>query len=149
MKLKDICVLDAITCLPTATIAEAARLMRQKHVGDLIVIDDADEEKEPIGIVTDRDIVLEVIALGRDPAGVKVGEIMTTHLVVASASEDVGTAIERMRSQGVRRVPVVDDNGLIVGIITLDDLLKVHADQAQALASIVANAQKKENRGRR
>lgn len=149
MKLKDICVLDAVTCLPNATIAEAARLMRQKHVGDLIVIDDADEDKEPIGIVTDRDIVIEVLALGRDPAAVKVSEIMSTHLVVASASEDMSAALERMRSQGVRRVPVVDDNGLIVGIITLDDLLKAHAEQAQALAHVVANAQTKESRGRR
>ena len=149
MKLKDICVLDAVTCLPSATVAEAARLMRQKHVGDLIVIDDADEEKEPIGIVTDRDIVIEVLALSRDPAAVKVSEIMSTHLVIASASEDMSAALERMRSQGVRRVPVVDDNGLIVGIITLDDLLKAHAEQAQALAHVVMNAQTKESRSRR
>jgi|JRYE01.1.fsa_nt_gb CBS domain-containing protein len=149
MKLKDLCVLDAVCCLPDITIAAAARAMRQNHVGDLIVIDDADEEREPIGMITDRDIVLEVIALGRDPNTVKVREVMTTHVVIASADEDATTALERMRSQGVRRLPVVDEGGFVMGIVALDDLLRLHAEQAAALAQVVSNAQVRESRGRR
>ena len=149
MKLKDLCVLDAVCCLPDITIAAAARAMRQNHVGDLIVIDDADEEREPIGMITDRDIVLEVIALGRDPNTVKVREVMTPHVVIASADEDATTAMERMRSHGVRRLPMVDEGGFVMGIVALDDLLRLHAEQAAALAQVVSNAQVRESRGRR
>lgn len=149
MKLKDACVIDAVCCLPDITIAAAARAMRQNHVGDLIVVDDADEEREPIGILTDRDIVVEVIALGRDPTEVKVSEIMTKNPVIASVSEDTDTALERMRAQGVRRLPVVDDGGFVHGIITLDDLLRVHAEEVTAIAQVISNAQRRESRTRR
>lgn len=149
MKLKDACVIEAVCCLPDITIDAAARAMRQNHVGDLIVVDDADEEREPIGILTDRDIIVEVIALGRDPATVKVNEVMTKNPVIASAAEDTSTALERMRSQGVRRLPVVDDGGFVLGIITLDDLLRVHAEEGAAIAQVVSNAQRRESRTRR
>ena len=115
MRLKDICVLDAVCCPPDTSIEAAAREMRKRHVGDLIVVDDGDEEREPIGIVTDRDIVLEVVALGRDPAKVKVSEIMSNNVVVAAASEEVRVALERMTMHGVRRIPILDDAGFVLG----------------------------------
>lgn len=149
MKLKDLCVLDVAFCTPDVTVVEAARLMRQHHTGDLVVLDDADEEREPVGIITDRDIVLEVLAKGRDPGRTTVREIMSTQLVVASDSEDYAEALQRMATHGVRRVPVVDDKRCVLGIVTLDDMLRVHAAQANRLLDIVGKEQAREQRTRR
>lgn len=149
MKLKELCVLDVACCQRNNTIAEAARLMRQHHTGDLVVTDDSDGTQEPVGVVTDRDIVMEVIAKGRDPDRTRVGEVMGSPVVVALSSEDVASAIERMRTHGVRRLPIVDDSGAVAGILTLDDLYRVLADQAAALTAIVSKGQTREQRGRR
>lgn len=149
MKLKELCVLDVACCHKDTAIAEAARLMRQHHTGDLIVIDESDGVREPLGIVTDRDIVMEVVAKGRDPDSTQVGQVMAIPLVMASGSENVATAIDRMRTHGVRRLPIVDDNGAMLGIITLDDLYRVLADHTAALAAIVSKEQTRESRGRR
>lgn len=149
MKLKELCVLDVACCRPTTTIAEAARLMRQHHTGDLIVTDESDGTQEPVGIVTDRDIVMEVVAKGRDVGQTRVGEVMARPVVIASGSENAGTAIDRMRTHGVRRLPIVDDGGAVLGIVTLDDLYRVLADHTAALAAIVSKEQTREQRSRR
>lgn len=149
MKLKDICILDVACCTREISILAAARMMRQQHTGDLIVVDDADEERIPVGIITDRDIVIEVLGQGLDPARTAVADVMTTQLVIASGFEEVSQAIERMRMHGVRRVPVVDDNGCVIGIVTLDDMLKLHAEQASALLEIISKEQAREGRARR
>jgi CBS domain-containing protein len=149
MKLKELCVLDVACCHKGTTVAEAARLMREHHTGDLVVIDESDGTREPVGIVTDRDIVMEVIARSHDPERTKVSEVMASPLVVASGSESVATAIERMRAHGVRRLPIVDDSGAVSGILTLDDLYRVLAEHTAALAAIVTKEQTRENRGRR
>lgn len=149
MKLKDLCVLDVATCRREATVAEAARLMRQHHTGDLIVADETDGAREPVGIITDRDIVMQVIAKGRDPNKTLVADVMAAPLVVAATSEDVDTAVERMRSHGVRRLPVVNDAGEIAGILTLDDFNRLLAEHAAALVAIVSKGHSKESRGNR
>lgn len=149
MKLKELCVLDVACCPRNTTVAEAARLMRGHHTGDLVVIDDSDGTREPIGIVTDRDIVMEVIAKGHDPDRIRVSEVMASPVVVASGSENVGAAIDRMRTHGVRRLPIVDDAGAVLGILTLDDLYRVLAEHTAALAEIVHKEQSREHRSRR
>jgi CBS domain-containing protein len=130
-------------------ITEAARLMREHHAGDLIVVDDLEGERRPAGIITDRDIVIEVLGRGLDPAKTKVGEVMGTRVVIASAAEDSASALERMRAHGIRRIPVVDEQGEVLGIVTLDDMLRVHAEQATLLAGVVEREQQRENRNRR
>ena len=149
MLLKDLCNPDVVHCARTTTAAAAARLMRQRHLGDLVVVDDPDDARTPVGIVTDRDLVIEVMAEGRDPAHVTVGVILGTPVVVAREDEDAATAIERMRAHGIRRLPVVDARERLIGVITLDDVLRFHADQAQALAEIVGREQAHEHRHRR
>jgi CBS domain-containing protein len=149
MKLKDLCVLDVACCHKDTTATDAARLMRQHHTGDLVVIDESDGTREPVGIVTDRDIVMEVLAKSRDPERTKVSEVMASPLVVASCSENMATAIERMHAHGVRRLPIVDDSGAVFGILTLDDLYRALAEHTAALAAIVTKEQTRENRGRR
>jgi CBS domain-containing protein len=147
--LKDICVLDVACCGRQAGILEAARLMRQHHTGNLIVVDDPEGDRTPVGIVTDRDIVIEVLANELDLRATKVATIMATKLVIASGSEDVLDAMERMRLHGVRRLPVVDHDGSLMGVVTLDDLLVIHARRAADLAEIVSKEQTHEKRARR
>ena len=149
MKLKDLCILDVASCKREATVAEAARLMRQCHTGDLIVVDETDGGREPVGIITDRDIVMQVVAQGRDPNHTVVADVMAAPLVVAGTSEDTDTAIERMRSHGVRRLPVINDAGEIAGILTLDDFQRYFAEQSATLAAVVTKEQTRESRGKR
>lgn len=149
MKLKNVCTLDVACCSGSATISEAARLMRQRHTGNLVVIDDSDGDRIPVGIITDRDIVIEVLGKGLDPAQTAVANVMSTQLVVADSCEDVSDAVERMRAHGVRRIPVTGDGGTLLGIFTLDDLLKLNAAQLDAPVAIVTKEQTRENRARR
>jgi CBS domain-containing protein len=149
VNLKDICVLDVATCGRETTVLEAARLMRQHHTGTLIVVDDPQGDRTPAGIVTDRDIVVEALANELAPATTPVARIMATKLVVGAASEPLADALERMRSHGVRRLPVLEHDGSLLGIVTLDDLLRLHAAQANALADIVSKEQDHEQRARR
>lgn len=149
MKLNELCVLDVACCRKDTTIAEAARLMRQHHTGDLVVVDETDGTREPVGIVTDRDIVMQVVAKGHDPERTRVSEVMASSVVLASGSEDLATAVERMRTHGVRRLPIVDDSNTLLGILTLDDLYRALAEHTAALAAIVSKEQTRENRGRR
>jgi CBS domain-containing protein len=149
VNLKDICVLDVATCGRETTVLDAARLMRQHHTGTLIVVDDPQGERTPAGIVTDRDIVVEVLANELAPATTRVARIMATKLVVGAASEPLSDALERMRAHGVRRLPVIEHDGRLLGIVTLDDLLRMHAAQAHALAEIVSKERDHEQRARR
>ena len=149
MKLEDVCILDVVCCTPDLTLTEAARLMRQRHSGDLIVVDNADEDREPVGVITDRDIVIEGVAQGRDPNQTKVRDIMSKRVVVASASEDLSAAIDRMRAHGVRRIPVLDDQQRVIGVVALDDVIRVHSEQAAAILDVVAKQQQREKRTRR
>ena len=149
MLLKEICVVEVASCGRDAGILEAARLMRQHHTGNLIVVDDPHGDRIPVGIVTDRDIVVEVLANELDPAKTTVAQIMSAKLVIAGGAEDISDALERMRLQGVRRLPVVDHDGSLMGIVTLDDVLRLHAAQAAALADVVSKEQDHEHRARR
>ena len=149
MQLKDICTLDVASCSRETSILEAARLMRHHHTGTLVVVDDPQGERTPAGVVTDRDIVVEGLANELDPARTGVARIMGTKVVIAGASEGLVDGIERMRAHAVRRLPIVDHKGALVGIVTLDDLLTLHARQAVALAEIVSKEQVHEQRTRR
>lgn len=149
MLLKQIFTPGVVCCGAQTSVLEAARLMRQKHVGDVVVVDDPHGEGTPLGIVTDRDLVLEVLGDGLDPAATTLGSLMRTPVVIAHESEDTSQVIERMRTHGVRRVPVVGHQGRTVGIVTLDDLLRLLVADASALLGIMNTAQSHEQRSRR
>jgi CBS domain-containing protein len=149
MLLNSICTLDVACCSPRTTVLEAAHLMRQKHTGDLVVVDDDEDKAAPLGIITDRDIVVEVLGNGLDPATTTVGSVIRTPVVIANQGEDTSEALERMRSHGVRRIPVVGEEGRLVGIITVDDLLKRLAADANSLVEIISREQSREQRTRR
>jgi CBS domain-containing protein len=149
MLLREICTPDAVSCAADRSALHAARLMREHHVGDLIVVEDVESHPSPIGVVTDRDIVVEVLGKELDPARVKLRQIMRTPVVMASVTEDVAQALERMKFHGVRRIPLVDEASRLIGVVTLDDLLKRLAADAASLAEVVIREQDREHRTRR
>lgn len=149
MLLKDVCTPGVVCCGPQTTAVEAASLMRHRHVGDLVVVGDPREDSAPLGVVTDRDIVIEVLGNGLDPATTTVGSLMRKPVVIAHESEDTAQVVERMRSHGVRRIPVVAHEGEVVGIITLDDLLQLFVADAGALLDILKKARTNEQHLRR
>jgi len=146
MLLKDVYTSDVVCCGRDATVMEVARLLRNRHTGDVVVVDDPDVERIPAGLITDRDIVVRVLGAGLDPHQVTAGQVMCTPLVSASESEDTSQAITRMRTHGVRRLPVTGTGGSLVGIVTLDDLLRLLLGDANALLDSVAREQDLERR---
>jgi CBS domain-containing protein len=148
MQLKEICTPEVVHCTPEVTALGVARLMRERHVGDVIVIED-EEDQTPVGVVTDRDIVVEVLGRERDPAKVAARELMRKPVVIGRTTEDASQAIERMKAHGIRRIPVLDEQRRLAGIVCLDDLLKQLAADAGALAEIVSREQDREHRMRR
>jgi CBS domain-containing protein len=112
------------TCGTHATAFQMAELMRNAHVGDLVVVEHHNGEPIPVGIVTDRDLVLQVIAKRADPAIVTAADLMGKKLVLAYEGEQLEIAVERMRGSGVRRVPLVDSASVLVGIIAMDDIVE-------------------------
>jgi CBS domain-containing protein len=149
MLLKEVCTPDVVCCGVKTTATEAAQLMRHRHVGDLVVVDDPHGDCIPLGVVTDRDLVIEIMGNGLDPARATMASLMRTPVVIAHESEDTARVIERMRAHGVRRVPVVNHEGSAVGIITLDDLLRLFVAEASALLDIVTKGQNHEHRSLR
>ncbi|TQV81112.1 CBS domain-containing protein [Exilibacterium tricleocarpae] len=120
---------------------EAARIMREQHVGDVVIIEDHvdqhGEKKVPIGIVTDRDIAIEIVAEEVDPTEVSVLDVCRKNLVVVSENDDLSECISLLKREGVRRAPVVDEEGFLVGIIAVDDILEILAEQLSDLADLV------------
>lgn len=149
MDVGEICTREVVIATRNTTVVEAARLMREYHVGDLVVVDESEGRRVPVGIVTDRDIVVCVLALGLDPAVLTVGDIMGSHLVTAAEDDDVYETLQIMRTRGVRRVPVVNTAGALVGIVALDDILEIFAEELDAAVKVVAREQANESQRRR
>lgn len=144
MTLGRICNRETIIARRETSIAEAARLMRTHHVGDLVIIEEKNGRSVPVGILTDRDLVIEILAKDVDPATVTAGDAMSDRLVTASEAESLFEALLRMRTQGVRRMPVVDAEGGLVGIVAADDFLDLLAEEMSALAQLVTHEQTRE-----
>ena len=131
MNIKDIFNADVVTCAQDTSIYEVAALMRTLHVGDVIVVD-ADEPPRPIGIVTDRDLVVELIAGDVDFDTVSAGDVMSWELLTIDIEAEVTEALQCMRVNGIRRLPVVDAQGALAGVVSVEDI-------AQWLAACVAD----------
>jgi CBS domain-containing protein len=118
--------------------SEAARLMLEHHVGSLIVVEERGSGKIPVGILTDRDIVVAVVARDLDARTIPVSEVMSTDVVSVRDEDHVKDALKLMRRRGVRRAPVVTRSGMLVGIVTLDDLLRTLVGQLNDLAGAIS-----------
>ncbi len=149
MPISELCNREVVIVSPRDTALEAARLMRQHHVGDVLVVEERGGVRMPVGIITDRDLVLEILAPRLDAEGITVGDIMLTELATIKEDSGLFEAIGYMRSKGVRRLPVVDGKGGLIGLLTLDDLIELLADEMSSLAKLVRYEQKKETANRR
>lgn len=123
--------------------------MRQNHIGDVLVVEKVQDIILPVGIVTDRDVVIEIVAPGLDPNVITVGDIMLP--VIFTIEEDAGIfdAIRLMTDKGVRRLPVVKKDGGLTGIITLDDLLLLMVKEFCSFAKLLIREQQNEADKRR
>src|SRR5205807_1164813 len=121
MNCREVMTDNPVCCLPSDTVSQAARIMRREDVGPVPVVND-DQHKQLIGIITDRDLALKVVAESRDPIHTKVADVMTSTIFVCRDEDDVSSAISAMEEYQIRRIPVLDDNGRIVGIISQADV---------------------------
>jgi len=149
MPIGELCVRQVVVTPRETSVLEAAKLMRQYHVGDVVVTDQRNGHRAPVGIVTDRDIVLEIVAQDLSASNLSVGDIMSNDLVTVSQDEGVFQTIQRMRARGARRAPVVDSDGNLTGIVSVDDLVELLAEELGELAKLVTREQKREAESRR
>jgi len=126
------------------SIPDAARLMRDQHVGSLVVTDMNDGKAMPVGILTDRDIVIEIVSKDISLEQVTVGDIMTYALLKVTEDENIFDVAQRMRARGVRRVPVVSRLGELVGIIAADDILELLSEELSLLSRITTREAEQE-----
>ncbi|WP_116813504.1 CBS domain-containing protein [Steroidobacter cummioxidans] len=148
MKISEVCRRGAISIANSEGIRAAARLMREHHVGFLIVYQLGDDLRRPIGVLTDRDLVVEVMATQVDPESLKVDDVMTRTPVLANENEDLSDLLEAMRLAGVRRVPVVDIRGALTGVIATDDALDIITTFMCDITGSIKHEQRVERRAR-
>jgi CBS domain-containing protein len=149
MTVGDICNRDVVVAPKGEMVVDAAKRMRTSHVGDLVVVEIRNGRHMPVGIVTDRDIVIAAVA--GDPEHINyllVGEVMTPDLVTAVEQDSIEAALRKMHDHGIRRLPIVDATGALVGILTLDDILRYLTAQQSELVALVAREQTRERQFR-
>jgi predicted transcriptional regulator len=144
MRIGEICTTNVIFCTPDTSIPATAKLMREHHVGDLLVAVEEPDGVQPVGILTDRDIVVEIIALDIPIDRLTVKDVMSRALVSVNESKGIYETLALMRHKGVRRMPVVNQHDDLVGIVTLDDLLENIAEEMGLAAKLVTHERERE-----
>ena len=144
MSVGEFCSRNVVVTDVTTDVQEAASLMRKFHVGDVVIIDDQNGLNVPIGIVTDRDLVLEVLAQDISPDNITVCDVMSENIHSMQQNEDLFDALYLMAEKGIRRIPIINDEGGLEGILTLDDLLEVFAEKFSCLVKSLSKEQQVE-----
>jgi CBS domain-containing protein len=148
MNAGTMCRHEVVTARTTDELMSAARLMRDRHIGYLVVVEPepVNDSLAPVGVLTDRDIVVAVVARDADPKALRVGEVMTRHPVVADEADDIDAVLHKMRRIGVRRLPVVGTRGQLVGVVSIDDILDTLAGELQQVTAAIRHEQRVEPR---
>jgi len=150
MKVREFCSRTVAVIEAGASLREAALLMRDAHVGALVVTERKGAVTRPVGVITDRDIVVAVVAVpGARPEGIRVGDVMSAQPQMAREDEGLAETVKAMSQGGVRRLPVVSADGALFGIVTLDDVLRVLAGELGALAVALSRGREHEAGTRR
>ena len=144
MPIGDVCMRAVVIAGRDTTAYEAAKLMAEHHVGNLVVVDETGGRSMPVGIVTDRDIMRNVIAEDLDPRVFTLGDLVARELVTLTEDQGVFECMQQMRINGIRRMPVVDRFGALVGIISLDDLIQLLAEEMSELGKLIEREQARE-----
>ncbi|HSG65451.1 MAG TPA: CBS domain-containing protein [Gammaproteobacteria bacterium] len=145
MQIGTICQRNVVAVDRSASILEAARAMRAQHVGDVVIVDDGER---PVGIVTDRDIVVELVAKETDLGTVAVGDIMSLTIATANEDADLFETLRFMGVKGVRRLPVIDADGRLVGILSVQDAMQVFLKELNFVTDIATRQVERERRTR-
>lgn len=146
MSIGYICNREVVVAEKGASIQEIANLMREYHVGNLVIVEGRKDARIPIGILTDRDIIVELVAKEIPLDSVTAGDVMSTTMIIANEKDEVNNVVKEMRLKGVRRMPVVNDQGALAGIVALDDLIDLLAEQLRDLADLVGREQTREKK---
>jgi CBS domain-containing protein len=147
-QLKDFATSVVAVVEPDTTALVVAQLMRQHHIGAVVVVDAA-EKSRPVGILTDRDLVLGLMAEALDPALFTAGDIMSVNLVLARPEMDTMDAAQLMKQHQLRRLVIVDEQNRLVGIATMEDLLELLTRELAHMAAGVVGARDREIRQRK
>lgn len=140
----DLCSREVVTVMRSTSLGEAARLLRERHVGCLVVVEEVQSGHLAVGVLTDRDIVTAVVARAADLTPLRVGDAMSEDLLTAHESASVHHALALMQHRHVRRLPVVDADGLLLGLLSADDLLQLLADELHQLAEALVGQRRVE-----
>jgi len=146
-KLKEFATTPVAVVEPETSARVVAQLMRQHHIGALVVVDTLDKNK-PVGIVTDRDLVLELMSEGLDPAVFTAGDIMSIDLVTAHPEMDAMDAVQLMKKYRLRRLVITDASGHLAGIVTIEDVLGLLTRELADLAIDLGTSRDRETRER-
>ncbi len=149
MSAGEYCNREVVVVSKTEPVQEAITLMRTHHVGDVVVVEQREQGAVPVGILTDRDIVLEILAEDVDLTAVTIGDVMSYELVTVTESTALIDTIKLMRQKGVRRIPVVDDTGCLQGLLSVDDLLELLAEQLNDIVVLIGREQNSESQRRK
>ncbi|MCW5657215.1 MAG: CBS domain-containing protein [Burkholderiaceae bacterium] len=144
MVISEICTREVVTCSRATGVRELAQLMRDRHVGDVVVVDRRDGSPVPVGIVTDRDLVVRVLAKDLDIDAATAGDLMGEPITTVFDTEGIDDAIWHMRSRGIRRLPVVDAHGGLCGVVTMDDIAARLATDLADMVRIVPGQGRRE-----
>jgi len=134
-----VCVRRVVFAEARESVREAALRMTREEVGTLVVLDEA---RRPTGILTDRDVMVRCVAPGRDPEATPVGDVMSAPVASVVEATPIEDALERMRVLRVRRLPVVDEQGALVGLLALDDVLELLAEETATIGAILRRARR-------
>jgi len=149
MSAGEYCNRDVVVIERTESVREAINLMRNNHVGDVVVVEMRENASIPVGILTDRDIVVEILAEDVDLDAVNVGDVMSYQLVTVAEETKLLDAIKLMRMKGVRRLPVVNESGELQGILSVDDLLELVVEQLSDIIGVVSKEITNEEKSRK
>jgi CBS domain-containing protein len=148
MNVGELCNREVVFATRDMGLVEAAWLMREHHVGSLVVIDEREAERVPVGMLTDRDIVVAAVARKVDPGTLTVGDVMSMGALVVREQDGIADALRMMRQHGVRRLPVVNARGVLVGILAIDDVLELVAEEMDAFVHTLRSERVRETRVR-
>jgi len=135
----ELCSRDVVTASRSMALNEAARLLRGRHVGCLVVVDETAEGRVVAGLLTDRDIVTAVVAKDVSPLMLRVADVMTDEVATIHESASVHDALALMKHRRVRRMPVIATSGMLVGLLSTDDLTRLLAGEMQSLAAVLSD----------
>ncbi len=149
MTVGEICVREVAIVRKADSVVEAAKRMREYHVGNVVVVEDQGVERIPVGILTDRDIVVSIVARDPDRLGaLAVGDVMSFELLTAREDESLHSVLKRMCARGIRRIPVVNQNGGLEGIVAVDEVLEYVSEEVTDLVRLMTKQRQLERQER-